>query len=76
MLSLTNPFRWHIWPSLWDFIFYFIRRINLFEYQLSETAKPTLDEDVESGGTETQFQHVIELIMLIMLIMHPTNVII
>lgn len=61
MLSFINPFRWHILSSIWGFLADLIRRINLFQYQLGKTAKPTLDEDVESGGTEAQFQHVSEL---------------
>lgn len=59
MLSFTNPFRWRIWPLLWDSISNFMWRINSFLYHFGKPARPTLDEDAE--GTATQFQRVSEL---------------
>lgn len=40
-----------------------IKRMSSFQYQHSEAAKPTIDEDIESAGTEAHSQHVSELII-------------
>ncbi|KAL2370472.1 serine/threonine protein kinase [Blastomyces gilchristii SLH14081] len=56
MLSLSSPFRWHIWSSLWGFISKFIRSIYLPRYR-GATATPTLNDDAELGRTKAQFQH-------------------